>query len=127
MRWEDDMADRTVRVVDLFSSETIGAGGTITSSPVDLRERAKNGNLSLEYLITSDGSPTVDVTYQLSYDAVNWVDGSSTLKDGLAKGDGRTIQDITSDIELSPWIRFKMTEDASDASGAVATMRLAVQ
>ncbi len=120
----------TITTYDLLASQVLGAGLTLTSGPVDLNDRVKNGNLSLEYVITSDGSPTIDVTYELSFDGVNWIAGSSTLADGLTKASGtsgRGVLDITTDIELAPWARFAMTEDASDASGATVSLKLAMQ
>ena len=122
--------DRTITTYDLLASKVLGAGAVLTSQPVDFRERAKNGNLSLEYVITASGSPTVDIDYQLSFDGVNWVDGSTTLADGLTKASGtsgRGVIDISTSIELAPWGRFKMTEDASDASGATVSLKLAMQ
>jgi hypothetical protein len=126
----EEIMDRTIETYDLFASEVLAAGGSAISSPVDLRERAKNGNLSLEYVITATGSPTVDINYALSYDAVNWVSGTTELADGLTKASGtsgRGIVDISSDIELAPWIRFIINEDASDASGVTVSLKLATQ
>jgi len=124
--------DGEIKVYNVFSSKSVGTGATVKSDPIDLSLRARNGNLGLQYYITSDGSPAIDIKYELSIDGSNYVTPGSgaNLATGLTKASGtsgRDVLDITAEIEFAKWMKLVLTETASDATGATVTLDLAMQ
>lgn len=102
----------------LWEDEVIAGSGVVTSDQIDLRLRAKNGNISLQYTLVGVAAPTITITYQVSNDGVTFVTPASAndlLTDGAV---GSDLIDITAEIEFARWLKIIVTETAGNDATA---------
>lgn len=109
-------------------ARTITKNTSVTSGAIPLTEIAQNGLFSLEYLITGDG--TVTIEYLLcSTEHGTYVEPSTAtnIATGLTKSSGTSGHDIiTFNPEMAPWMKIKVTETVN-SSDAVVTLTLNIQ
>lgn len=109
---------RQIVVKELWKSQAIGGAGVLTSPAIDMRLRAKNGNIGMQYTLVGAAAPTITITYTLSNDGVTFISpstGGTLITDAVV---GSDILDISAEIEFARWIKIIVTETASNAATA---------
>jgi len=112
------VADSKIVVKELWKAQAIGAAGVLTSPNIDMNERARDGNISLQYTLAGVAGPTITITYKLSNDGVTFSTpstGGALVTNGAV---GSDLLDITAEIEFARWIQIIVTETATNAATA---------
>lgn len=121
---------KPIRTYTVFSAVTIAASGTSTSTAIDLNGVARNGNFSLQVVLT--GSGTAKFEYSYSNDGTNYIipaspTGEITTGHTVTSGpgtDGKNIYPFSP--QFGRYMKVKATETGA-ANSVTITCTLAVQ
>ena len=126
------MSFREITVKNLFTSEWIAAGTTVTSDPIDIGGLAANGYVSLQVVIEGSGT-SICAGYLLSNDGADYVraSGGATIKAGTnafhhACGTARNGHDL---VSFTPTMAARMKVEMWESvgsTGSTITAKLAI-
>lgn len=122
-------ASAGMKYADVFTAEALEAGGTATSSAIDMLTSQIQGYFSLQLTITGDG--TAKIEYECSNDGTTYDEpqDASDLFTGLVKtsgpgADGKLIDQF--ELEICRFVRFVVTETGG-VSAVTVTAKLIAQ
>ena len=131
------MPHKDITVRKIYSARVIVAGDTHDSDIerlstgqkgiIDLGDFAQVGSFSVWIKVA--GSGTLDLSYLLSHDKINWVQptGAGPIVSGFTSADGSSGEDlIVFQPEFSRFIKFR-AEETSTTDPITFTMLFAVQ
>jgi hypothetical protein len=117
------MGNNTIHLVTVFSAEALLAGGTATSSAINLNDYKPDGTFSIQ--VTTVGTGTLKGEFLTSNDGTNFQEpnGATDIFTTHAAG--------TNQYSFSPpvsgWIKIKITEDGGGATITSAMLTLAMR
>ena len=114
-----------INTFSMCEAQLIALSGTFYTPSINLNDFIQNGYFSAYLGVTGNG--TCKVEYQLSFDNINWVTGSSAVFTGYTKtsglgSNGKEIASFTP--AASDYMRFKITEIGA-ANSITITLKLA--
>ena len=111
----------------IIDGETIAASGDYTSGAIDLSTKYINGEFSLQFALTGDGTATIE--YLVSNDGVTFLNptGSTDIVSSFTSASGTAGKDllkipIVEDVIIAKFIKIKVTETSTTDSITVTAV-----
>jgi hypothetical protein len=122
------MSRRSIMNINVFKgAQLVAKNTTETSTAIDLRRAAQNGQFSIEYTLTGEGTATIGYTVCSSKDGTYFTPtGATTIATALTKTPGHGGLSFTPPVY--PWMKIYVTETKNSGTDTItATIILNVQ
>jgi hypothetical protein len=125
------MSRRSIMNINVFKgAQLVAKNTTETSTAIDLRRAAQNGQLSIEYTLTGEGTATIGYTVCSSKGGTYFTPtGATTIATALTKSSGTSGHGgLSFTPPMYPWMKIYVTETKNSGTDTItATIILNVQ